>query len=145
MPTNIILPITLTLAGAAALLNIWMGARVGQMRRAHKVSVGDGGAQPLIARMRAQANFVEYTPFFLILVALIELAKGSPVWLWIVGIAFILGRIAHVFGMDGKPGNRLRTIGILSTALILIGLAAYAISLPYLDAARPASITYAAL
>ena len=145
MPTNIILPITLTLAGAAALLNIWTGARVGQMRRAHQVSVGDGGAQPLIARMRAQANFVEYTPFFLILVALIELAKGSPVWLWIVGIAFILGRIAHVFGMDGKPGNKARTIGIVSTALILIGLAAYAISLPYLEAARPASITYAAL
>ena len=145
MPTNIILPITLTLAGAAALLNIWMGARVGQMRRAHKVSIGHGGKSALATRTRAHSNFIEYTPFFLILVALIELAKGSPVWLWIVGIAFILGRIAHVFGMDGKPGNKARTIGIVSTALILIGLAAYAISLPYLDAARPASITYAAL
>ena len=74
-----------------------------------------------------------------------EAVRSSWGWFLALGIAFILGRIAHVFGMDGKPGNRLRTIGILSTALILIGLAAYAISLPYLDAARPASITYAAL
>ena len=69
-----ILPITLTIAGAAALLNIWLGPRVGQMRLAHKVSIGDGGNEALIARMRAQANFVEYTPFVLILLGLIELA-----------------------------------------------------------------------
>ena len=140
-----ILPITLTIAGAAALLNIWIATRVGRVRMAQRVSIGDGGHEPLAARMRAHSNFVEYTPFFLILLALIEMAHGSKLWLWGVAIAFILARIAHVFGMDGKPGNRLRTIGILSTALILIGLAAYAISLPYLDAARPASITYAAL
>ncbi len=38
-----ILPITLTIAGAAALLNLWLGYRVGQMRQAYKVSIGDGG------------------------------------------------------------------------------------------------------
>jgi uncharacterized membrane protein YecN with MAPEG domain len=143
MPAHILLPITLTLAGAATLLNIWIAQRVGQMRRIHKVSIGDGGAQPLTARMRAHANFVEYTPFFLILIGLIELAKGSALWLWGVGIVFILARIVHVFGMDRPPGNRLRMMGIVVSALILIGLAAYALALPYLDAARPASITYA--
>ena len=61
---------------ACALLNIWLGRRVGRMRVAHKVSIGDGGNEALIARMRAQANFVEYTPFFLILLGLIELAAG---------------------------------------------------------------------
>jgi uncharacterized protein len=145
MPTHLVLPITLTLAGAATLLNIWIAQRVGQMRRVHKVSIGDGGVQPLIARMRAQANFVEYTPFFLILIALIELAKGSPLWLWGIGIIFILARITHVFGMDRPPGNKLRTIGMMASALILIGLAGYAIAIPYLQRAAPASITYAAL
>ncbi len=42
-----ILPITLTIAGAAALLNIWLGYRVGQMRLTHKISIGDGGNEPL--------------------------------------------------------------------------------------------------
>ena len=139
-----ILPITLTIAGAAALLNIWLARRVGQMRLTHKVSIGDGGNEALIARMRAQANFIEYTPFVLILIGLIELAEGSRLWLWIVGAVYILARIAHGFGMDRPRSDplRLRTIGIAVTALILFGLAVYAIVLPYLHRA-PATITYA--
>jgi uncharacterized membrane protein YecN with MAPEG domain len=103
-----ILPITLTIAGAAALLNIWLARRVGQIRMSNKISIGDGGNEALTARMRAQANFVEYTPFFLILLALIELAIGSRTWLWIVAVVYILGRIAHAFGMDRPHPDRLR-------------------------------------
>ncbi|HEX8466538.1 MAG TPA: MAPEG family protein [Allosphingosinicella sp.] len=139
-----ILPITLTIAGAAALLNIWLARRVGQMRLAHKVSIGDAGNEALIARMRAQANFVEYTPFVLILIGLIELAEGWKLWLWIVGVVYILARIAHGFGMDRPSGDKLklRMIGIIVTALILFGLALYAIALPYLHR-EPARVTYA--
>jgi uncharacterized membrane protein YecN with MAPEG domain len=139
-----ILPITLTIAGAAALLNIWLARRVGQMRLAHKVSIGDGGNEALIARMRAQANFVEYTPFVLILMGLIELAEGSKLWLWIVGVAYILARIAHGLGMDRPRPDplRLRTIGVIATALVLFGLALYAIALPYIHR-EPARVTYA--
>jgi uncharacterized protein len=140
-----ILPITLTIAGAAALLNIWLARRVGQMRMTHKVSIGDGGNEALIARMRAQANFIEYTPFVLILIGLIELAEGSRLWLWIVGVVYILARIAHGFGMDRPRPDplRLRMIGTVVTALILLGLAFYAIALPYIHR-PPATITYAA-
>jgi uncharacterized protein len=140
-----ILPITLTIAGAAALLNIWLARRVGQMRIAHKVSIGDGGNEALIARMRAQANFVEYTPFVLILIGLIELAEGSRLWLWIVGMAYILARIAHGFGMDRPRPDplKLRMIGVVATGLILFGLALYAIVLPYIHR-EPARVTYAA-
>lgn len=139
-----ILPITLTIAGAAALLNIWLARRVGQMRVAHKVSIGDGGNEALIARMRAQANFIEYTPFVLILIGLIELAQGSELWLWIVGVVYILARIAHGFGMDRPHPDplKLRMIGTIVTALILLGLALYAIVLPYLHR-EPARVTYA--
>jgi uncharacterized membrane protein YecN with MAPEG domain len=139
-----ILPITLTIAGAAALINIWIARRVGQMRMTHKISIGDGGNEALTARMRAQANFVEYTPFFLILLGLIELAVGSKIWLWVVAVVYILGRIAHAFGMDRRHPDplRLRMIGIMVTLLVLLGLALYAIALPYLHQA-PASITYA--
>jgi uncharacterized membrane protein YecN with MAPEG domain len=134
-----ILPITMTMAGAATLLNIWLALRVGQMRRAHRVSIGDGGAEPLTARMRAHANFVEYTPFFLILLGLIELASGSPTWLWAVGALYILARLLHAFGMDRPPGNRLRMIGAIATALLLVGLAGYALVLPYLQRPRAAT------
>src|SRR3954451_22906466 len=117
-----ILPITLTIAGASALVNIWLGMRVGRMRAAHKVSIGDGGAEPLVRRMRAQANFVEYTPFFLILVAGLEMTRGPSLWLWVPAALFVLARILHAFGMDRPPGNKLRMVGAMTTGVILLGL-----------------------
>ena len=127
-----ILPITLTIAGAAALLNIWLGWRVGQRRISEKVSIGDGGNERLACRMRAHANFAEYTPFVLILIGLIELAAGSEIWLWAVGALYILARIAHAFGMDRPAPNPFRMAGIMITMLTLLGLGLYAVALPQL-------------
>jgi uncharacterized membrane protein YecN with MAPEG domain len=140
---TITLPITLTIAAGAALINIWLGTRVSRLRLRHKVSLGDAGNDLIACRMRAQANFVEYTPFFLILLALIELAAGSPAWLWGVGILFIVGRLLHPFGLDRPAPNALRMIGILITWIVLVGLAGYAL---YLSTTfRPqASVTFAA-
>lgn len=132
-----ILPITLTITAAATLINLWLASRTSQVRLASKVSVGDGGDPRLIARMRAQANFVEYTPFFLILLGLIELAHGSATWLWLVAIAYILARISHAFGMDRPAPNKLRMLGILATFAILLGLSIYAIVIPYLVPTKP--------
>ena len=53
------LEITLVIAAAAALINIWLAMRVGRVRTSEKVSVGDGGNELVIRRMRAHANFVE--------------------------------------------------------------------------------------
>jgi uncharacterized protein len=128
-----ILPITLTAAGTAALINLWLAVRVGQKRIAGKVSIGDGGHPPLIARMRAHANFTEYTPIVLILIGLVEAATGTSLWLWIVAAVYALGRVAHGIGMDMTEGqSRLRGIGTLSTMLIMAGLGIYAVAIPYL-------------
>lgn len=137
-----ILPITLTIAGAAALLSIWLSLRVSQLRRQYKVSIGDGGNEAVRARMRAHANFVETTPIFLILLALVELGRGSPTWLWLVAILFILARLAHPFGMERPAPNGLRIGSILVTWLVLLGLAAYAIAIPYMERSM-APLTYA--
>lgn len=122
-----ILPIALTIAGAAALINVWLGWRVSQLRLRHKVSIGDEGNVQVTARMRAHANYAEYTPFFLVLLALVELAVGSPLWLWIVAILYVLARIAHAFGMDRRGTNPLRVGGVLASWLALLGLAGVAI------------------
>jgi uncharacterized protein len=121
------LPITLTMAAGAALVNIWLMVRCGQARTKGKVSIGDGGDEFLIRRMRAHSNFVESTPFFLILLAALEATKGSPNWLWYVGIAFIFGRLAHGLGMDGGTFEKGRMVGTLITFVTLIGLAGYAL------------------
>jgi uncharacterized membrane protein YecN with MAPEG domain len=121
------LPITLTIAAGAALVNIWLMIRCGQARTKGQVSIGDGGDEHLIRRMRAHANFVESTPFVLILIAALEATGGSAMWLWYVGIAFIFGRLAHGLGMDGGTFEKGRMVGTLITMLTLVGLAGYAL------------------
>lgn len=126
-----ILPITLTIVGAAAIVNLWLALRIVTVRIKAKVLLGDGGNSLLAARMRAQLNFAEYTPIVLILIGLIELARGTHGWLWAVGIIYILGRILHPFGLDKQTPNPLRAAGILTTWAVLIGLAGYALTIPY--------------
>jgi len=130
-----ILPITLTLAGAAAILHIWLAARVSRHRRLFKIGLGDGGNEALLRRIRAHGNYVENVPIFLILIGLIELAGADKRILWAIGIVFILARIAHVFGMDSPARLRLRVIGMVAGTLVLLGLAIWALSFAYLEPA----------
>jgi len=128
-----VLPITLTFAGAAALVHIWLAARVSRLRAAHRVSIGDGGNEALIRRMRAHANYGENMPIVLILLALIELAGGDARILWAAGIVFILSRIAHGFGMDQPSPSRFRMIGMIGSTIVVVGLAGWALSFAYLQ------------
>ncbi|MEP5938548.1 MAG: MAPEG family protein [Erythrobacter sp.] len=122
-----ILPVSLSAAAAAAILSIWLMVRVGQVRNSEKVSVGDGGNEHVIRRMRAQANFVESAPFVLALIAVIELSgKGEP-WLPYVAGVYFLGRIAHAFGMEANGFGKGRFIGTIVTLLTLLGLAIAAV------------------
>lgn len=124
------LPIALTTTGAAALVNFWLSWRIAQLRESEKISVGDGGNMRLTARMRAQLNFAEYAPVVLILIALVEATRGTQPWLWIVAGIFILGRVLHGLGMDGWRFGR--AAGMVCTAPIMIGLAVYAMAIPWL-------------
>ena len=128
-----ILPITLTIAAAAALLHIWLSLRVSHLRRRHRVLIGDEGNRAVTARMRAHGNFAENTPIFLILLALIELGVGSELWLWIAATLFIVARLLHAFGMDRPGANALRLVGVTLSWLVLLGLAGFALMLAYTE------------
>ncbi len=125
-----ILAVTLTAAAAAAIVNLWLSLRVGALRRAHGISVGDGGNEALQRRMRAQLNFAENVPIVLVLIAALEIAGIGETWLAYVAGAFILGRVAHGFGMDGGKAQIGRMIGALvtlATQLFLAGVAVGAV------------------
>jgi uncharacterized membrane protein YecN with MAPEG domain len=122
-----LLPVTLSLAATAALINLWLGFRCGQLRTSLKISVGDGGNEALTRRMRAQLNFAEYVPVALILIGAIEVAGKGGQWLAPVGGLFMLGRVLHALGMDGGSLGWARSVGISSTMLISLGLAVTAV------------------
>ena len=122
-----ILQTTLSLAAAAAIINLWLSIRIGQLRQAHKVSVGTGGVEPIERRMRAQLNFAENVPLVLILIGLVEMTQKGGAWLAPVGAVFMLGRVLHGLGMDGGKLEWGRGVGTLVTMLTAIGLAVVAV------------------
>ncbi|MEP7131428.1 MAG: MAPEG family protein [Sphingomicrobium sp.] len=121
------IPVTLLATAAAVALNIWLGYRIVKSRRDNAVKIGDGGNEAVLRRMRAQANFIENGPFFLILLGGLELSGASRLALGAVAAAFILARIAHPIGMDGPHLWRWRTIGMITSVFALIVLAIWAL------------------
>jgi uncharacterized membrane protein YecN with MAPEG domain len=114
-----ILPTTLCAAAAAALINIWLSIRCGMVRTSEKISIGDGGNEKLIARMRAHS--------VLVLIAALELARGGSTALSAVAAVFMLGRVAHGLGMDGGAFGGGRIAGTIITMLTLLGLGIWAV------------------
>jgi uncharacterized protein len=120
------LPISLTFAGTFALLNLWLAYRCVRIRVNGPGGVGDLGIPVLRARMRAHANFVEYTPFVLILMALLEYTGGSAEALKGAGIVYFSARVVHAFGIE-QPRFTMQLIGAVGTWIVLLTLAVWAI------------------
>ena len=123
----ILLPTTLCMAAAAALINFWLAMRCGQVRIKEKINIGTGGSDLMERRMRAQLNFAENTPWVLVLILGIELAGKGAGWLAIVGALYMAARVAHGLGMDGGSFEKGRGFGVMVTMLTQIGLAIVAV------------------
>jgi uncharacterized protein len=121
--------ISLFSAAFAALIVIWLGIRCGQVRGREKIMHGDGGSALLLRRMRAQANFVEYTPFALALIVLLDLMDVNPMALGLTAAAFLVGRVLHAIGMDAEGVHWARASGMMLTIPLLLGWAIWAILL----------------
>src|SRR5690349_20161708 len=85
-------PVTLAAAASCVLLNNWLGMRIARLRRDFRVNVGDGGHEPLLRRMRAQANFIEHAPFVLIMLGALELSGANRLALTALAGIFIVAR-----------------------------------------------------
>jgi uncharacterized protein len=138
------LPITLTMAALAALMNTILMARAGQARGKAKISVGDGGNDLLLRRMRAQANFLESVPLLLILLGLIEHYLKTinqsyghgPIALWVISIIVIFGRVTHALAMENRFPNG-RVIGTLLSVLAFIAAAIFALYIVFTGDTSP--------
>ena len=117
------LPITLSTASMLVLFYFALILTVGRSRARHKVSIGDGGHDHLLMRMRTQANFVEYVPLMLVLMGLLEGAGASRQVLAVAGILLILFRILHFLGMPRPAPNAFRAIGAAGTVFMMVGAA----------------------
>ena len=123
--------ITLVIAAALGLLNLWLGIRVSRVRISRKVSIGHGDVPGMEARIRAHGNFNEYVPIALILMLLIEMNRGPSRGLWAIGAVLVLARVLHPFGMDRPAPNPYRAGGAMLTWAVLLALVVWAVLIAY--------------
>jgi len=109
-----------------------------KLRRQNKVSFGDDGDRTLMRRIRAQANFIEYTPIFLLSLISIEwlAVENIPyyfLYINIVGSLFIIGRILHALSlyekkiMHRKTGMIITFVSLQLNGILLLVLVFYKI------------------
>ncbi len=125
--------VTAIFSSVLTLIFIKLSFKVIELRKIHKVSIGSGGVDVLERAMRAHANFSEYAPISLILMASLEL-NGAP-WpvVAIVGVFLVLGRYFHAKGIHEEgvdienrvTGMKFTLVGLALSASANVAWIAY--------------------
>lgn len=127
------LNITPYYASVLALLFIILSVRTIKSRREHKVAIGDGGEKSILRASRVHANFSEYVPLTLLLIAMLEIQSYSD---WIIHglcIALLAARIAHAYGVSQTNENfKFRIFGTATTINIIAICAFLLLAKPFL-------------
>ena len=85
--------ITSLYAGLLALIFLALSARVVAVRG--RVSLGDGGDPEVLRRMRGHANFAEYVPLILVMMAMLEYQQIAAWQLHAIGATLVFARVIH--------------------------------------------------
>ena len=115
-----------------ALIYVVLGLQVSRLRRGNRVLFGDGDNRELRSAIRAHANFAEYVPIIVLLIAMLEMAGTSALRVhWLMGI-LLVARVIHPLGMYVGPRTWqfqvCRVGGISLTLLVLVASALMGIS-----------------
>ncbi len=115
-------PITAFYAGLLGVLMLILALRVVAARRATAIGLGDGGNALLFSRIRIHGNAAEYVPLALLLMLILEINGTSARWLHVLGVALLVGRIAHAQGLSQTSGvSPGRLVGnVLTWTVIMV-------------------------
>ena len=118
---------TLLTAGLLGLIFLALSVRVVSVRGSTKVMLGDGGDQTLLSRIRSHANFAEYAPLLLILLALVEYINGTNMLVQAAGGTIVVARLFHAIGMARPAPNLFRLLGMVGTFVPLLALSVWTV------------------
>jgi uncharacterized membrane protein YecN with MAPEG domain len=118
------MPITSLYTGILAILFLALSARVVAVRG--RVSLGDGGDPEVLRRMRGHANFAEYVPLILLMMALLEFQHLATWQLHAIGATLVFARLIHGIALSftkkwffGRFFGTVLTFTLLATCAIL--------------------------
>ena len=102
------MPIAAIYAGLLTVMFLVLANRVSTLRRSERVGIGDGDNVTLRHAIRVHANFAEAVPMGLLAMGLAE-SVGAPAFaLHAIGVATVVGRILHAYGLSQSAK---RTVG----------------------------------
>ena len=90
---------------AIGLLALVHARNVIRQRMTKQISLGDGGDEDLLVKMRVFGNFIEWAPLGLVLLIGLEIVQ-APLWyLHLCGGSLLLGRVLHSIGLARVRGQ----------------------------------------
>jgi uncharacterized membrane protein YecN with MAPEG domain len=112
--------ITLLYAGLLALWFLVLSFKVIKGRGKGGVNLGDGGKPDMLRVIRGHANFAEYVPFILLMMAMLESSGVSPWLLHVIGATLLVSRILHGIALSFTEKFFFgRFVGTAATLLVL--------------------------
>jgi hypothetical protein len=124
------LAITGTYAAALTGLYLLLSARVILFRREHRINLGDGNDPEMLRRVRAHANFAEYAPLGIVLLAIAELQGEASLWLHLLGLMLLVGRLLHGVNFTFALKSMQMRVGGMVLTLLALALGA-GLALPF--------------
>lgn len=115
-------------AGLLALWFLVLSYRVVQ-QRGHGVSLGDGGDNELLRRIRGHGNFSEYVPLILVMLGFMELSRFSLYFIHALGITLLVARLLHGYALSFSAHFKFGRFW--GTALTFLVLAVSAVACIY--------------
>ncbi len=117
-------PLTGLYAALCALIVLALALRVIVLRWSTRTGIGDGGDRGVARAIRVHGNAVEYVPLALILMLVAELGGASAALIHGCGIALVVARVAHAFGLARSAGaSPGRLFGTTATFGVIVVLA----------------------
>jgi len=107
----------------AGLLALWFLVLAWRVirRRSHGISLGDGGDPAMLRVIPGHANFAEYVPLALLLMAILELSNFAAYVLHGLGATLLIGRLLHGYAFSFTDRFRFgRFWGTALTFTVLI-------------------------
>jgi len=115
-------------AGLLGLMSIVLAFIPGSIRGREQIPVGDGGNKDLLLAMRRHANFTEFVPLALVLLAVLELNGVSKLAIHCLGAGLVVSRICHAVGLKADSIEGVgRAVGAGGTALVTAVASVWAI------------------
>lgn len=121
------LTITALYGAALGVLAIVLAFIVVRQRLKNKVPLSDGDNTDVTLAMRTHANFVEYVPLCLVLLAAAEINQANTYLLHAYGAALLFARIWHAYGFLNSRKSKGdipkgRFYGTIITITVLLSL-----------------------